>query len=314
MQAVNLAVRHPEILDSLVSALHPKTQEDVPGPVERDAATGRHVGRGVVVLGIGLVDGLLVDPCAVLEASADELDHGFGAEAAVGAAVAEAQVDPAVLRVVRMRRHIQYPAEPVLQRAHSECLPVTHRCAGDEFRLRAIGGDHGEAAHFLRQQDAAVRQRRDGVGQGLEVTDHLRQAVAVALGLDDPVGQFERWRHPEIGERRVGAFLGDQDGQTADLCFAEGLRPRGHAEIRRALGDALGDGLHAFAPDQRCADERVALGRALEAVTMADGAVLPVEPFERLGPALARRASSREAHKRNNEDGKRHTGSPNLMR
>ena len=124
----------------------------------------------------------------------------------------------------------------------------------------------------------------------------------MALGLDDAFGQLERRRHAKIGERRVGAFFGDEDGEAADLRWAEGVRPCGHAEVRRTFGDAPLDGLHALAPDQRRAGERRALGRALEAVAVADGAMLPVQAFERRRAALARRCGSSEAGERNNAD------------
>ena len=257
-----------------------------------------------------MVDGFLVNPGAVHDAPADELDHRRRAPAAIGAPVAEAQVDPAVRSKVRVQRHIEDPADPVAQRAEPEGFSVAHRRPGYEFRLRTVGGDDGEAAHLLREQDAAVRQRGDGIGEGFEAIDHLGQPVTVALGGDDPLRQLEGRRHPEVCERRVGALLGDEDGQAADLGFAEGLRPGGHAEIRRTLGDALRDGLHALAPDQRRADKRVALGRTFEAGAVADGAVPLVEAFERLGPPLARHANGGQADERNDEDGKRHIRFP----
>ena len=318
VQAVHLAVRHPEILDPLVSALHAEAEEDVPGAVECDAAACRHVGESVVVLGVGLVDRLLVGPGAVLQAPANELDHRHRTGAAIGTAVAEAQVDPAVLRVVRVQRHVEDPAEPVVQGSEPERLPVVHRRAADEVRLRAVGGYDGETAHLLREQDATVRQRRDGGGQGLEAIDHLRQPVPVARGLDDPVGQLERRCHPEVGERCVGAFFGNEDGQAADLSCAEGLRPRGHAEVRRTLGDALRDGLHALAPDQRRAGQRRALGRALEAVSVADGAVLLVQAFrrsnawERSWPAAV--AAARQVSETMQMMASRMDGLPDVMR
>src|SRR5690606_11589391 len=98
---------------NLGSALDADCQEYVPVVVERDSPARGHVGHGRVALDIRFPDRLLIDPSAAVDAPPNQRDHRNGLPGvsacgvAAAAAIRVAQVDPAVLRVVRMRRYVE---------------------------------------------------------------------------------------------------------------------------------------------------------------------------------------------------------------
>ena len=284
--AVDLAVRLIEPLHGSLPGLHAEAQEDMAGPVEADASTRGHVGGRVVERLVDLEDGLLVRPRSVAQPAADKLGHRRWSASTLGgavfAAVAVAEIDPAVVRVVGMQGHVENPAVAVLKRAELYGAAVPDGRTGHQLRLLAGGGDDREPAHLLGEQDAAIRQGGDGVGERVKPIGDEFEAEVVQRRPHCIRGHDQRCLDAEVAEGRVGAFLGDEDGDTPDLGLRQRLRPTGHAPVRHPGGDAPGDVVDAVAVAQIDAHQRRALGSALKVPPVAYGAMTVVEALEAL--------------------------------
>ena len=148
--AVDLPVWKTQILDSRVvmEALDADTEEHVLPVVEADPPARVHVGSLGVGAGVGGPDRLLVDPPPVLDAPPHELVHRG---VAVAAAIAEVQIDPAVLFVVGMEGHFHHPSRAHDQLELLQAIVVGWRRALDQLRLLAVRGDDTQAARLFGQ-------------------------------------------------------------------------------------------------------------------------------------------------------------------
>jgi hypothetical protein len=216
--------------------------------------------------------------------------------------VSHSEVDPAVALVVGVERDVEQPAVPVDEVEELEPVRVGGRRALDQRRDGAVGPDHAEPAHLLRDQDPPVGKRRDREREGIEAARHGLDAKGGELALDHGARNRERRVDLEVRAAVVGALLRDQDREASNLRLVEDRGPARHARVREAAGDALrerGDRVTVaeLAADQRCPD-----ARALEALAVARGAVLGVERRERIAEQGREHPVGPEAQQQQNRD------------
>ncbi len=282
MHAVNLAVGLAQVLNAEVfgRALEADADVDVASVVETDPAASRHVRPVRVVLDCRAPEGFLVDPATVLDTCPDEPVHRHRAadRVAVVAAVPELQVDPAVARVVRMRRDVQHPARAALgvREAPAGVVRVGRRRSFYVRREHTVRRDDAQAPPLFGQQQPPVGQRRDREGERVEPRGKGLDTEVVECAGDGPAGDRERHVPPEVPAVQVGAPLGDVDRELVDLRLGQDLGPARHTLRREPVGDARGDLPQGVAVLERNADEGRPLRGALEVLAVADAAVLVV--------------------------------------
>ena len=179
------------------------------------------IGPRAIQLGGRVVERLLVDERSVLEPPTHHARH----RRAVGARVRVRQVDPAVRRVVRVRRHVEQPA--LALRPHL-------RQARHRLRQQLALLDDPQPAGLLGDEHPPVGQERDRPGR-LEPLAHQLELELVLLARDDGVAQ--RLREHRLRAPRAVGLLADEDDHGA-----HGLVVQERGEGRHAVrGMAVAD-------------------------------------------------------------------------
>jgi hypothetical protein len=232
---------------------------------------GRVTSCVAVMLRLGLEQDLLIDPRVLLDPAADDARHRRRAAAlGVAAAVAVAEIDPAVRRVIRIDRDVHHAALPHDERLGRPLDRLGEQSAIDHLSDRAgLLGDQGVRGAQERDAPRVVqplgeRLDVDGVILGLELARLLLARRLAPVG-----GPLERLDVVDHGvDLRVGEaalVLGHAGPLDAELGVAEEVLASS-AELPVAVDHGL----------------RAAAARA-DAVTADAGLLVDRGPVDRLG-------------------------------